>query len=366
MTLSAADHETLQELEDAITAELRKLQPDALSRYCASMGRSLSLQSFHATIGGKNNTYVDSVRTQFSDFTDFQAQWLRGLRSELMRHGTPYPDSSAYRIATLLQDPVVQRYTFLFLERNFYRNYAERTRAKPSTSLWRLWFGDRNLHWGLLIAPAHRRGEWTNDKSEMRRADYHYWTVGHVLAEGLVDPSTTEPYRFTDLAGLLAFYRSILRRVSNSLYEKAIADRYVSYIENSSAPLEEPFLIPELRYAGLTARHAHRLDFTVLNAHVMSFTGFELSPHSTHYFMKGITTKTQKEINEDLAAKWDKEMEKRNAYFASYGITTITFADSHLANMDACFEIVAQHLSARPSEVVRVADELRMIGEAVG
>ncbi len=365
MPLSVIDQNTLIEIEETISAELRTLQAEALSRYCAQTGRALSLQSFHATIGGKNNTYVDSVRTQFSDFSDFKAQWLHGLRCDLLRHGRVVTTSAAYRIAMLLQDPVVQQYTFLFLERNFFRNYVERTRSKPGPSLWSLWFGDKNLHWGLIIAPIHRRGEWTNDKSEMRRVDYTYWTVGHVLAEGLVDPTSETPYRFSDLENLLAFYRSILKRVSNSLYEKAIADRYIRYLQNSNTPLDEPFLIPELRYAGLTVDHVHRLDFTVLNAHTMSLVGFELSPHSTHYFMDGITKKTQKVINEELAARWEKEMAKRNAYFAGYGITTLTFTDTDLADLDRCFLSIAEKLGERPREVISAANELRLLEAAI-
>jgi hypothetical protein len=365
MPLSDIDKSTLQEIEETITNELRTLQKEALSIYCDQTGRDLKLQSFHATIGGKNNTYVDSVSTQFPDFEDFKAQWLRGLRFQLVRFGKVDPTLAAYRIAKLIQNPVVQKYTFLFLERNFYRNYVERTRAKPGPSLWNLWFGDKSINWGLIIAPAHRCGEWTNDKSEMRRAKYTYWTVGHVLSAGLVDPDSVTPYHFHDLENLLSFYRSILKRVSNSMYEKAIADRYVNYLENSKAPLEEPFLIPELRYAGLKVEHKHRLDFTVLNAHTMSLVGFELSPHSTHYFMDGITKKTQKQINQELAAQWEKEMVKRNDYFASYGITTLTFTDANLADMDECFNSIADRLRERPREVISVENELSLLKKAI-
>lgn len=365
MPLSDIDKGTLLEIEETITDELRTLQAEALAIYCEQTERNLSLQSFHATIGGKNNTYVDSVRTQFSDFEDFKGQWLYGLRRDLLRYGRVNPTSAAYRIARLLQNPVVKHYTFLFLERNFFRNYVERTRSKPGPSLWKLWFGDKNLHWGLIIAPMYRLGEWTNDKSEMRRASYTYWTVGHVLSEGLVDPDSETPYRFHDLKNFLAFYRSILKRISNSLYEQAIVERYVKYLEKSTAPMDEPFLIPELRYAGLKVEHKHRLDFTVLNAHTMSLVGFELSPHSTHYFMEGITKKTQKEINQELAKQWEKEMAKRNAYFESYGITTLTFTDTDLADMDGCFRSIAECLSKRPREVISVANELSLLKEAI-
>jgi len=364
-SLSAIDQAILQDMEQRITDELRAIESDALRRYCSITGRRHRLQSLHATIGGKNNTYVDSVRTQFASFRDFLGQWLNGLRADLLRRGRVCPGSAAYRIAELLQDPIVRRYTFLFLERNFYRNYVERTRAKPDTSLWRLWFGDKRLFWGLIIAPAFRRGEWANDRSEMRRARYAYWTIGHVMAEGLVDPSASTPYGFRHVADLVAFYRSVLKRVSNSLYEQAIADRYVAFLERSPDPLAEPFLIPELRYAGREAHHVYRLDFTILNAHTMDFVGFELSPYSTHYAMRGITKRTQKEINAELAARWEREMAKRNAYFAKYAITTVTFTDARLADMDNCFEAMAAYLRARSAAPIGVEDELTMIREAL-
>lgn len=365
MSSRTVDKSALVELDQLISKELKAIENEALDLYSAITGRPHSIQSFHATIGSKNNTYVDSVRTQFADFEDFKGQWLLGLRTDVQHHKN-YPESSACRIARLLQNPLIQRYTFLFLERNFYRNYVERTRAKPDMSLWRMWFGDNHLLWGLIIAPVFKQDLWTNDKSEMRRADYTYWTVGHVMAEGLVDPHSKTPYHFAKLSNLLDFYRSVLKRVSNSMYEQDIADRYISYLENSEDPMAEPFLIPELRYAGLEAKHRYRLDFTVLNAHTMSFVGFELSPHSTHYFMQGITKKTQKEMNLELAAKWEEEMAKRNAYFATYGVSTLTFTDAQLVEMDKCFNVIAEHLSARPPVSIQAEEELRLIAEVIG
>jgi len=261
-------------------------------------------------------------------------------------------------IMQLLQDEVICKYTFLFLERNFYRNFVERTRAKPGESLWSLWFGNNQMTWGLLIAPAFRGAKWTNDKSEMRRAPYVYWTVGQVLAEGFVDPSVSTPYKFHSLEMLLDFYRSILKRVSNSLYEREIADRYVAYIDLSADPESEPFLIPELRYAGLAKEHMYRLDYAVLNTYTLEHVGFELSPHSTHYFMNGITKKTQVEINGELAGHWEKEMEKRNRYFAEFGITTVTFTDYRLADLDGCFKTISGYLSKRPESRPTVENEL--------
>jgi hypothetical protein len=199
----------------------------------------------------------------------------------------------------------------------------------------------------LVIAPALRNDEWTNDKSQMRRERYVYWTIGHVLEAGLIDPTSKTPMRFGSLEQFLVFYRSVLKRVSVSPYEQAVFDRYLEYLEASHAPLSEPLLIPEFRYAGKDAKHEYRLDFTVLNGHTLDFTGFEISPASTHIRVKEAAKKTQTKLNSELSEAWDYEVRKRNEYFQRFGVTVITFADSHLKNIDACFKEIRIKLADR-------------------
>jgi len=361
--------QVLAELEEELSSELKKLFPQAVKRASQILHDDLSVHSFHGIIGGKNNQFVDAVRTQFSDPDDFLARWFQGLVSKAKADiaaqqqykGVFSESTAATRLVLLMKDETVRDYTTRFLTRNFYRNLDARTRAKPNDRLWRLWFGDNKLTWGLLIAPAFRNGEWTNDKSEIRRAKYSYWTVGHVIETGIVDPESDKPMMFKNVDDLLVFYRSILKRVSNSLYEKAIADRYAAHLEASKQPLTEPFLIPEIRYAGLDHEHKHRLDFSALNSHVMSYVGFELSPASTHYSIAGTTKKSQKEVNAELAAQWEKEQKKRNAYFQDYGISIITFTDTDLKDMDKCFAVMMKYLSERPPALVRLADQIGAI-----
>lgn len=248
----------------------------------------------------------------------------------------------------VLRDPFLKDYLYRFLERNFYRNFNARMRAKPDEILWQLWFGSGKLHWGLIISPALRLGQWTNDKSQMRREDYEYWTIGHVLQTGLIDPEQTNPLEFKDIDALYSFYLSVIKRTSNSEHEKAIIDRYIAFAKESNNPLEIPFLIPELRYAGKEKEHEYRLDFTVLNPYTMSLTGFEISPASSHVSIKGIRSKTQKVLNSELSEKWSKEMSKRNSYFKGFGISTITFTDDQLLDLDNCFQQILEVLVERP------------------
>jgi hypothetical protein len=216
---------------------------------------------------------------------------------------------------------------------------------------------------GLLLAPVFRRGAWTNDVSEIRRAEYQYWTIGHILKTGLIDPDSDSPLTWSNLNQFLAFYRSVLKRESNSIYEQAIADRYVAYLQASQSPLSEPLLVPELRYGGIEPKHLYRLDFTVFNSHTMELTGFELSPASTHMAVSGILKekKTQADMNRELAENWGNEMAKRNQYFETFGIPTVTFTDTKLKDMDACFRQVQSKLAARNNLTADYSDALKRL-----
>lgn len=342
----------LKELDKQITSELEGFLPTVLSLFSNEKRRQCSVHSLHGTIGGKNNTYTDIVHNNFSDPNDFKTRWLKGLIEYIKK-------TSYTPLSNLMKNKVFQKYTLLFLERNFYRNLFERTRIKPDESLWTIWFGGGKFMWGLIIAPDLRDGVWTNDVSEIRRVQYMYWTIGHVLTTGLIDPENNEHFTFSGINDLIAFYQSILKRVSNSLYEKEIFDLYVNYLKKSDEPLQEPFLIPEFRYAGLANAHEHRLDFTILNSHTMELIGFELSPTSTHMSVSNMKDKTQKEVNAELSEKWNKEMAKRNKYFENFGITTITFTDDNLIDIPNCFNKFEQYLSNRPAEKLNLEKQLK-------
>lgn len=329
--------------EAELSERLENMRAEALERFAVINGPS-TVQQMHAHIGRNNNIFVDSVRMQFHSPDDFIARWLNGLtqlvhekRGAILRRRR-FGDKKRTEeiIPEMLQVPLLKEYIHLFLERNFYRNFDARVRAKPDDSLWQVWFGSGNLVWGLLISPALRFGEWANDKSQMRRETYAYWTIEHVLETGLIAPETETPVTFSDVDGFLSFYETVLARVSNSEYEKAISMWYIDYVRSHKYPAERPLLIPELRYAGKETKHLYRLDFCVLNAYTMKMTGFEISPSSTHMSIAGIKSKTQKELNGELSKKWGKESDKRNAYFKEYGITTVTFTDAELMDLDAC------------------------------
>lgn len=348
----------LTELENELTKEIRSKQNYILEKLRVRLNQeSYSFQRFNGLFGGKNNTYVDSVRTQFSDFNDFYSQWLKGLidQHEKRKIWGPQPNHNAQ----LLKDSDLEKFVRLFLERNFYRNLKARTRLKPNEQLWSIWFGYKVV-FGLLIAPNFEENQWIIDKSEIRRADYEYWTIGHIFKVGLIDNDSSKRLKIKNLEQFESIYLSILKKLSSSNYEKEIYDRYVEYLHNSEDLESEPFLIPEVRYLGLEHQHKYRLDFTVLNPHTYQYTGFEISPSSSHMNVSGYKEK-QKEVNKELSEKWHKEMEKRNDYFESFEITTVTFTEQMLENFDYCWNVIEEKLKARSKEKTSVLYQMKRI-----
>jgi hypothetical protein len=352
------DQKLLKEIDVDFTRELRESEEYMMEKLRKRLGYDYyTFQRFNGLFGGKNNKYVDSVRTQFSDFNDFYAQWLKGVVNQYNKRiqYSPQPDHNA----VLLKDPEIESYVRLFLERNFYRNLRARTRTKPDEQLWSVWFG-YNVVFGLLIAPLYAGGRWIIDKSEIRRADYEYWTIGHVFKEGLIDSDSETPFKITTLDQFKSIFLSIFKKLSSSKYEKQICERYIEYLSKSDNLEEEPFLIPEVRYAGLEQTHKYRLDFTVLNPHTQKYIGFEISPASSHMSIQGYKEK-QKEVNEELSLKWNKEMSKRNEYFDTFGISIITFTDKMLDDFDRCWHQIERTLSARSPEKTSIQDQLKRI-----
>lgn len=350
-----AEERIIYEIIEELTVEINEKRNDVLQRASSILKRDVTIQSLHGIIGGKNNTYVDSVRTQFLDFNDFFSNWLKGLNDDFEESRKAYPlrndefdwdSKAAFRNVLLLQDEEIFYYTHKFLERNFFKNLNARLRLKPDENLWAIWFG-YELTYGLIIAPKKMIDKWGTDKSEIRKANYSYWTIGHIMETGLIDPTLNDPIKFNFLNELLTFYQSVLKRLSKSEYEQQIYDIYVEYIKSSKDPLNEPFLIPEFRYAGLIKKHEYRLDFTVLNQHTVDFVGIELSPASSHMKISDLRQK-QTLANQEIKEKWEKEMTKRNKYFDSFGITTKTFTDSNLKEMNLCFQQIKNILEKRP------------------
>lgn len=358
MKLTYNNQKMIEEQERLLTKKLEESRTEVLKRASVIAKEKLNTQMFHGKIGNRNNILVDSVRLRFPNASDFLAQWLNGLLTKVKcieenqkqkYNGKVFRNTASHELLKFMKDELISNCVIDFLARNFYREFIARTREKPNEVLWSLWFGENKLTWGLIIAPSYRDSNWTNKKSEIIRADYSYWTIGHLLKTGLINPESDKPQTFPSSNQFIDFYRNVLKRLLNRTYEQEIAERYIQYLQKSSDIYDEPFLIPELRYGGLDQKHKYRLDFAVFNSHVMKFTGFELSPASTHQSISGSQSKTQQKINEDLSKQWKKEMQKRNEYFNDFGIFIETFTDDDLQNLDSCFIRIENCLKQRPN-----------------
>ena len=240
------------------------------------------------------------------------------------------------------------------------------SRDKPEDALWEIWFGPKNQEYGLFITPVYRNG-WINDVSEIRRVTFDYWTIGHILETGFIVPRKKRVHPVADLDGLFDLYQDVFVRMTGSVYSSRFAEKYEEYVRDQDDPKTVPFLIPEFRFEGKAMDHRYRLDFTILSASRNTKVGIELSPWSSHGRVVGKKKLKEKggekAIEAERLKKWQGEMKKRNSYFKKYGLTTLTFTDEALGDMEACFEEIEEYLAPAKSVVPSLPDVKRAIKE---
>ncbi|MDB2579735.1 topoisomerase II, partial [Tateyamaria sp.] len=241
-----------------------------------------------------------------------------------------------------------QKYFMLFLKRSFLRHYDELARKRPTVGDAEVWIGQNNADYGLLVCPRFRNGEWENDKSEIRHFPELYWTIGHILKTGLVVQGDKDPMCFDTIDDYLNFFRKVLVRPSGSSYEKEIAKHYSEFVLAQPDPMKVPLLIPEYRYIGRDKKHRYRLDFCIINPITLDRVGFELSPWSTHGKLVATKGKTQKKINEEALANFEKEMDKHRAYFQKHKVFTMIYTDSKLKDTADIFNEMQVYLTLSP------------------
>ncbi len=350
------EEQVLFDLVNQISKQLEEYRPAVLEQTQKILNRpDLDVYSLHGKIGGKNDRFAGVADNRFQNYSDFQLAWLNGLLAEY--NSNPY-NRSLRDLIKLYKDDLCNEYITLFQQRNFYKHYQERVRKKPDSQLWAVWFGGA-LSYGLFIAPAiTTSGKWRIDHSEIRRASYKYWTIGHILkVGGFINPEIEKMYPMKSIDDIENFYTHVLQLSSNSKYEKEICKLYVEYLKSSKDINSEPFLIPEMYYEGAGKKCKYRLDFTVLNPHTFEFTGFEISPSSTHMHHGKLKDMNQDDINSLFYDSWVKECDKRRDYFKKFGINTVTFFDDDLMDINSCFNTIAGYLSKRdvktsPLEIV--------------
>jgi len=312
-----------------IKTKLRSLLPVVLAKTGIP-----SEQSLNAQLGSRNDDYFDLKNDVINSQDQFASLWLQGLKTSALTHGV---SSDLWLWNLIKSHKIVQEYTVLFLKRSYLTHFDELSKNRPTVESAELWIGQKNANYGLLVTPRFRSGGWENDKSEIRSFSKAYWSIGHVMQTGLVIPGKNKIFKFNDIDQYLLFFQDTLVRNSGSQYEYEIAGHYCEYVRSSETPELVPLLIPEFRYAGLQTKHIYRLDFLVINPYTLNKVGFELSPWSTHGYLKKIGKLTQKKINEMAADNFAKEMRKHRAYFKNHNVFCLIYTDNDLKDTKALF-----------------------------
>lgn len=325
--------------------QLRDLLPTVLKETGFSDEASLN-----AKIGGKADEFIDLKNEVIHSPTDYAVKYCEGFKDH--RHnGSGFRTSYDDLYDALNGSEAAQQYMMLFLERSYLKHYDELSKLRPTIEDAAIWIGQNAADYGLLVSPRFAKGDWENDKSEIRHFKPRYWSIGHVIETGLVIPGRNKVIKFASVEKYLELFEEVIVRHSKSKYQIDIAARYGKYVLGAKDPLSVPLLIPELRYGGRDARHRYRLDFCIIDGTTMERVGFEFSPSSSHTTISDTKNKTQKQINAEAAANFEKEMAKHKAYFKKFGIFVLIYTDADLANMGTVFSDIKNYLTPVENEM---------------
>lgn len=328
-----------------LTSELKKLWPavSAQTEYESQL-------SFNSLIGGKAATFIDLTNTVIKSQDEYFSLYLSGFKRAMREEGwsaggSPFSSVTLRKNFRALRfSNETKQYFSIFLKRSYLKHYEELVKNRPLIEDAEIWIGQNNAEYGVLITPRFNKGIWENDKSEIRHFPKLYWTVGHIMQTGLVVDGDPDPMTFDTIEKYLDFFKKVLVRASGSKYERDIALRYCEYVLAQESPEDTPLLIPEYRYLGRDKKHKYRLDFCIINPITLDKVGFELSPWSTHGALKGTKGKTQKTINEEALANFEKEAGKLRDYFRKHRIYTLIYTDTQLKNIECVFSEMSEYL----------------------
>ncbi|WP_133011047.1 topoisomerase [Marinomonas flavescens] len=315
---------------ESIKKELRELLPLVLADTDVRDEASLN-----AKIGSKTDDFFDLKHEVIHSHDEFTIKWLSGLKQAIEAGAG---ESYEWIQSSAKDSAPFKKYLILFLKRSYLKRFDELSKNRPKVEESEIWIGQQNANYGLLVTPRFNGDQWENDNSEIRAFKHGYWTIGHVLETGLVIPGQDEIVEFKDIEQYLVFYKNVLVRNSGSPYEYEIAGLYCDFVRQSANPLSIPLMIPEYRYLGLEPKHRYRLDFMITNPFTLNKVGFEISPWSTHGYLRKIKGMTQKKVNEIAADNFSKEMKKHRAYFNKHNVYTLIYADEALADCNQIFQ----------------------------
>jgi len=347
--------EQKRELLDDVFRELSEIE---------EYRRYLTETKLNAFIGSKTGEYLALNDEVILSPVEYKQKWIKGLKDKCTIARMTNSNPRHIKLFKLLKGdyPSFKKYLLLFLEMSYLAHYEEHYKMKPKISESEYWFGNNNDVFGLLVTPRFRNGYWENDKSEIRKFKYPYWTLSHVLETGLCYMNENKIRSFNSIDEYLQFFRDMVRRTA-SQYQLDIADRYIDFVNANATPGAVPVLIPELRFDPLKARHKYRLDFLIVSPWSMSKFGFEISPSSSHVKLTGAKKKL-KELNQQAQNFFEDEMRKHKSYWRKYGITYITYTDQDLNEMDNIWDEVRENLECNVKplqlDILLLADEVKV------
>lgn len=340
-----------------------KLLTDELNAMLADVLKETGIKdqvNLHPLIGGKNREFADVYSRRIKTPEEFVSVWCEGFQKATTGWGAGFQNLRGH----LGRSPLLQKYTFIFLKRTFLREFDVLSRSRPDADSAFVWMGNNKAIYGLFIQPVFSKltGQWINDRSEIRRFKKRYWTIGHVLETGLVIPGENRKMSFSSVNEYLNFFVATMVRGTGSPHEMALAKLYEAYVLKSDDPEDVPLLLHDIRYDGLEKDHKYRLDFAVYTEGTKwPRVGFELSPWSTHGHLAGTAGKSQKEINEEARANYEKEMKKSKDFFQNRGVYTQSFTDEDLQDHKKIFAIVKKHLEAEEESLEINAEAVRSV-----
>jgi hypothetical protein len=308
-----------------------------------------SEQSVNTYIGSKNDDFLDLKNDVIKSPDEFISKWLQGL-DKGYKEGKGNRFKSMHDNLKKKENLYFKKYVALFLKRSFLKKYEELSKTRPQQDEGHFWFGVNDADYGVFITPRFNTAtkEWENDVSEIRAFNQLYWTIGHVLKTGVVYPGRNKIKKFKTCADYLDFFYDQVR-LTKSLYQIEIAEKYINFVKANPAPNLVPLLIPEVRF-NPGRKHEYRLDFLMINPLTMDKIGIELSPWSSHGQLSG-KHKNLSELNKEALDNFEKEIKKMKAYFKKYKIYTLIFPDSELKNIEELFNDIKKYLVVSvPSE----------------
>lgn len=123
-------------------------------------------------------------------------------------------------------------------------------------------------------------------------------------------------------------------------------------------------MLPELRYSGALGIHKYRLDFCIIDPFTFQRTGIELSPWSTHGLLTGVRHKTQKQVNAEALANFEREVKKQREYFLDKDIVMLIFTDTDLKDIYSLFSRIKRFLSVQQQQQQLLIESRMAILEA--